>query len=247
MRLLVLLIVAVFVNLLEARPQDFIGPSSESFYDGGGGSTLASSDQPFTFESNPSAYDGSGITAQPQTFTPTDLGLSSDIAYLASPFVDTGDFDTNDDSLFPPSLFASTALSAAEPDVEIGDADHTLYDDDLTISYDKFPLYTWPSDENRRLFPFNCWKEDKDGFLCKDNHCQMGTSTASFFSLLLFLLPLNYIFHDRLTVSPTAAFVYSPGDIGTRFCCEKWDDLVRRPESYRTGMRNVARLNRKRY
>lgn len=190
MRLFTLLAVALFEDVLEARPQDFIGPSSRSFDDGVGSSTLPFSDQPLTFETNPSAHDSSGITAQSLSLNPTDLDLSSDIAYLASPFADTGDFDMNDDdSLFPPSLFDWTAPSLTEPNVEIGYADNALYDDDLTISYNKFPLYPWPSDRTRILFPFNCWRENKDGYLCTDNRCKMGTSTSSFLSFPLSLSP----------------------------------------------------------
>lgn len=207
-----LLAVADITNLSEAR-QELEGSPSDIFYDGVGGST---SDQPFTFESDPSTYGDGGIAAQPQPLISADLDSSPDHAYLASVFSNTDGLDMSDDSLFSPSLLASTGTSLPDANLETG------YDES-TVAFNKFPLYTLPSDQKGVVFPFNCWKENRDGIICWEDRCQLGTATSSSLS--------RKIFQDRLTNSNDAAFVYVPGDIGIRFCCDRYDDRVRKPST----------------
>ena len=138
---------ADFASLLEARLQEFGGPFPDRIDDGIGGFPL---DTSLMFDFDPSTYSDGDIATQPLSMISADLDTSLSDSYT-SVFSDEDDLDTNDDFSFSLSLLASTPTNSASTDVEIG------YDE-LTIAYDKFPLYTWPSDRNQIIFPFNCWK-----------------------------------------------------------------------------------------
>lgn len=168
-RFLLFLAIAGVPHLLEALSQDFGGTLPDKFDDRISGSTL---DQPLPFESDLNTYDDGGIAAQPPPLLPADLDLSPDSAYLASLFSNEDDLDTSGDSLFSPNVLASTGPNSPDANAEAG------YDESI-ITYEKVPIYTWPSDQNYIVFPFNCWKDNRDGFVCKDDHCQMGTILSS--------------------------------------------------------------------
>lgn len=171
MRFFLFLAIGGIADLLEAIPQDFGGPLPERIYDATGGSTL---EQPLPFESDLNTYDDFSIAAQPQDLISAAYDLSPDNAYLTSLFSNKDDSETSDDSLFSPYLLTSTGTNQPNANVETG------YDES-TIAYEKFPFYTWPSDQNDAVFPFNCWKENRDGFLCDGNRCRMGRVTLYFF------------------------------------------------------------------
>lgn len=67
----------------------------------------------------------------------------------------------------------------------------------------------------------------------------MGTTISSSLS--------RHIYQERLTIFNNAAFVYAPGETGTRYCCERWDDLVRRPSTRGKNTRRMVVANQKRY
>lgn len=169
-RCLLFLAIAGILNLSKALSQDFSGILLEKFDDRVSGSTL---DQPLPFESDLDTYDAGGIAAQPPSLFSADLESSPDNAYLASLFSKEDDLNTSDDSLFSPYLLALTETTSlnANLDPEF---------DESVIAYEKSPLYDWPPDQNDVVFPFNCWKDNRDGFVCKEDRCQMGTIISSF-------------------------------------------------------------------
>ena len=181
---LFLLTLTLFVGLLKARPQDLTSPSPVNIFEDLSGSDWALSDQSLSFESIPSAYDGSGIVDQPQPFNPADPGPSPENLHLGSLFSNTDNFDMSDSSLYASSPFSPNDVNSAEADFGTGSADDALQiDEGSTIAYEKSPLYTWPSDENRLVFPMNCWKEGKNGYICNDTNCRKGKIAVKFFNL----------------------------------------------------------------
>lgn len=174
MQVFLLLAVADIVNLSKARPQEVGVPLSERIFDSIEGSTLT---QPLTLESDPSIYSGGGgIASQTQPSISVGSDLFSDDVDVFAHLFNNGDLNVS----YEPPLLTSTGTSILNTNSEPG------YDES-TMAYDKFPLYTWPSNSKQIVFPFNCWKENKDGFLCEGGQCHMGTNIISF-SLISFNL-----------------------------------------------------------
>lgn len=167
MRIFLFLAMAGIADLLEALAQDLGTTLPEIFDDGISGFAL---DQPLPFESDLNIYDG-GIAAQPQQLQLADLDLPLENAYFASLFSDKGDLDTSDDSQISSYLLASTGTDSPDANNEAG------YDEPI-FAYEKSPLYTWPTDDNNEVFPFNCWKENRDGFICSGDRCRMGMTIS---------------------------------------------------------------------
>lgn len=158
------LAIAGILNPLRALSQDFGAILPEKIDDRFSGSTL---NQPLPLDSELNTYDAGGIAAQPPPLFSADLEISPDNAYLASLFSNEDDLNTSGDSPFSPFLLASSEMDPVNADLNPG------YDESL-IAYEKAPLYDWPSDQNKVVFPFNCWKDNRDGFVCKEDQCQMG-------------------------------------------------------------------------
>lgn len=178
MRLFLLLAVTVFTDVSEAHPQANLGQASDSLYNGIGDFFSTPSDNSLIFEPTLAAYDGSGIAEQLNHLNPADLSLSSEADLLAPLLTELDDLDLSDDFLSAPSIVVSAEPSLAEVEFETAYADNNDYDDSSSISYHQTPQQTWPSNDRRIVFPFNCWKENKDGYLCMDNHCKMGTAAS---------------------------------------------------------------------
>jgi hypothetical protein len=179
MRLFSILAVTVFTDVLKAHPQANLGQASGNFYNGVGGDYFsASSDGSLMVGPAPTTYDGSGIAEQLNHPTLAELSISPDAGLVAPGLTELNDLDISDDLLFAPSIVVSAEPSLAEVNFETAYTGNTDYDDSSSISYDQTPQKTWPSNDRRIVFPFNCWKENKYGYLCMDNHCQMDTAAS---------------------------------------------------------------------
>ena len=179
MRNFLFLAMAGIADLLGALSQDLGATFPEIIDSGISGSTL---DQPLPFESDLITYNG-GTAAPPQQLNLADLDLPLDNAYLASLFSDKDDLDTSDESQILSYLWALTGTDSPDANIEAG------YDEPV-YAYEKAPLYTWPTDDNNVVFPFNCWKENRDGFVCSGDQCRMGM-TIPLFSLIK-LININW-------------------------------------------------------
>jgi hypothetical protein len=162
MRASLLLVVTFLTNRSTARPQE---PPWQLWEDHHDGFDEAAWPQPFAVESIRNTYEGNDLPLQPQALYP-----DVDTAFLAY-FSDSD--HSNIDEEFPPPLspVVPTELSSTEASIGIEYAEYVPE----TISYNQVPWETWPVDPPPKVFPFNCWQEDKDGYLCKDSQCQMGT------------------------------------------------------------------------